>query len=345
LDNNKEKIRLDEVIKSLFAVSKPTLLKMMNSLFDENFDIDSTEISFENNEFILEELDVIRGDLFLKVVETEKPYHYHIEFQTLNDKSMVLRMFEYGFNKAKELSKCKLDNNPDELVLHIPKQLVIFIEENNKIKDELKMRLIFPDNQEILYKVNVMKYWKYTDEDLIEKKLYTLLPLQIFKLRYSFEKIKDQKDFDIKKDSKLQELMSHLVEVVNKISLKSKQLFDYKQIDGEDTHKMLLAIDNLFKYMNRRYGNSESLEMEVEKMTRSLYDPVVAQRAREEGIEEGIEKGREEGIEKGKIETAIEMLKLGVDIEFASKATKISIDVIRSEYEKYLKKEEKTTNR
>ncbi|MEN8905896.1 MAG: transposase, partial [Clostridiales bacterium] len=44
-------------------------------------------------------------------------------------------------------------------------------------------------------------------------------------------------------------------------------------------------------------------------------------------INEGIEKG----IEKGKLETAIEMKKLGSDIEFISKVTKISIKVLKKE--------------
>jgi predicted transposase/invertase (TIGR01784 family) len=78
----------------------------------------------------------------------------------------------------------------------------------------------------------------------------------------------------------------------------------------------------------------------VEKITnvskeRSGELMTIAEKLIEKGREEGIEKG----IEKGKIETAIEMLILGSDIEFASKATKISIDVIKLEYDKHLKNE------
>ncbi|XID95100.1 hypothetical protein ACF3MZ_11540 [Paenibacillaceae bacterium WGS1546] len=32
------------------------------------------------------------------------PFHYHVEFQTLNGQSMVIRMFRYGFEKAVELA-------------------------------------------------------------------------------------------------------------------------------------------------------------------------------------------------------------------------------------------------
>ena len=49
---------------------------------------------------------------------------------------MVIRMFEYGFKKAKELAKYDGDD-AEEIVIFIPKQLVIFVEENGNIKDEI----------------------------------------------------------------------------------------------------------------------------------------------------------------------------------------------------------------
>lgn len=147
---NSERVQLDEIIKSLFGVSKQPLVKMMNSLFHEQYDVDSVDVSFEQNEFISYNhgYEMIRGDLFLRMIEQDKACHYHIEFQTQNDTGMVLRMFEYGFNKAKELAKYEMHNRKqDETIICIPKQLVIFIEQNKNIKNEITMRIIFPDNQ------------------------------------------------------------------------------------------------------------------------------------------------------------------------------------------------------
>jgi hypothetical protein len=134
---------------------------MMNSLFKENYDLGNTEITFENNEFVTDDYDIIRGDLFLKISKEKKPYHYHIELQTKNDETMIIRMFEYGFKKAKEISR---NSEAEETVIYIPKQLVMFIEENKNIKKELKMKLIFPDKQEVSYIVPVLKCWEYDDK-------------------------------------------------------------------------------------------------------------------------------------------------------------------------------------
>ena len=76
-EGDENRVKLDEVLKSLFNVSKKVLIEMMNSLFHENYDIDSTEITFENNEFVTDDYDKIRGYLFLKISNDKKPYHYH----------------------------------------------------------------------------------------------------------------------------------------------------------------------------------------------------------------------------------------------------------------------------
>ncbi|WHH57506.1 hypothetical protein [Petroclostridium sp. X23] len=299
--DNDQRVKLDEILKSLFAVSKKVLIEMMNSLFYENFDVDMVEVTFENNEFISDEYDIIRGDLFLKISQNDKPYHYHIELQTLNDATMVIRLFEYGFKKAKELAKYE---GIDETVIYIPKQLVIFVEQNQNIKDELKMRLVFPDGQEVKYTVPVMKYWEYDDQKIIECKMYPLLPLQVFKLRYKMESLR-RKQGNNEEDMK--EAVLEAKQVAEVIARAGKQLYDNKEINGDDLHRILLAISNLFEYLNQRYGDNELLEEEVRKMTKSLYDPVV----------------EEKGIEKGKIETAKEMLADGEPIEKIMKYTKL----------------------
>jgi len=63
---------------------------------------------------------------------------------------------------------------------------------------------------------------------------------------------------------------------------------------------MLLAIQNLIEYLNRNFIKDEILENEVNRMTKTLYDPEVEKR--------GIEKGIEKGINKGKAELLIKLL-------------------------------------
>lgn len=324
---DKQKVKLDEILKSLFNVSKKVLIQMMNSLFKEDFEIDMTEISFENNEFVSDEYDIIRGDLFLKLLKEKKPYHYHIEFQTKNDTTMVLRMFEYGFRKAKELSR---HEDTEEITIYIPKQLVIFIEENKNIKDNLKMKLIFPNNKEVDYVVPVMKYWEYNDKSIIQEKMYPLLPLQVFKLRHKMESIKKKGE-----NNKL-ELYETLLEAKNAAETIAKEgrcLYHEGEIDGEDLHRILLAIANLFEYLNTKYGDDEKLEKEVFAMTKTLYDPIVEEKALIKGKQQGLQEGIKEGIKEGKYMVAKKLLMKGQDLETVVDIT----DLSRAEVEKLIK--------
>jgi len=94
------------------------------------------------------------------------------------------------------------------------------------------MRIIFPDGQELKYNILIMKYWEYTDNDLINNKMYPLLSLQIFKLRYQLEKIKRNKvEY---KQEKLQDIIIKAKETAEIIAKESEQLYDNKEITGAD---------------------------------------------------------------------------------------------------------------
>ena len=185
MNKTKEKVKLDEILKYLFSTSNKVLLKLLNAIFEEDFKENEVNLTVSNNEFIEDTLGVIRGDMFFDILKRDNnKISYHLEFQTKNDNTMVIRMFEYGFKKAKENSN--IDNSMR--TLYFPKQKVIFFEENKNIKNQLKLKIIFPDEKAIIYTVDVMKYWEYSDEQLREKKMYPLIPLQLFKLRKELEK-------------------------------------------------------------------------------------------------------------------------------------------------------------
>ena len=268
--NNNEKVKLDEVLKFLFSTSKGVLVKLLNGIFDEDYEASEVDLTVSNNEFITDTFETLRGDLFFDILKNEShKVGYHLEFQTRNDSTMVIRMFEYGLRKGKEHSS----KNDDFKTIYFPKQKVIFIEQNANIDDELKLRIVFPDNQRIIYNVPVMKYWEYDDEELLNKKMYPLLPLQLFNLRKELEYARKKNDI-----AKIQYLAQEAKGIAEKIAMESKKLFEEKEIVGDDFHKMLLAIQNLIEYLNRNYFKDKNIENEVITMTKTLIDPEVEKR-------------------------------------------------------------------
>jgi hypothetical protein len=56
--------------------------------------------------------------------------------------------------------------------------------------------------------------------------------------------------------------------------------------------KILRVLTNISEYLYNKYGEYSSIGKEVDIMVTTLYNPVIAEKAKREGIEEGIEKGR-----------------------------------------------------
>ena len=314
IDNKKESVKLDQILKYLFNTSNKVLVNLLNGLFDENFSEDEVNITISNNEFIEESLDVLRGDIFYTSLNnTGKKVNYHLEFQTKNDSTMVVRTFEYGFRKARDEA-----NDCDGIkTIYFPKQKVIFFEENTNIEDSLKLRIVFPDDSIHMYEAGVMKYWEYSNEEIIKRKMYPLIPLQLFTLR------KKLKKFDEKNDrAKILEISKEAKALARSLAESSSDLFYKNEIYGEDFHKLLLGIQNLIEYLNRVYFKDENIEEEVVTMTKTLYDPEVEKK--------GIEKGKFEGKLEGKLEEKVAIatnlldildnetiaLKTGLDVDF-----------------------------
>jgi len=321
-DVAKEKIKLDQMMKVLFKLSKRVMVNLLNALFNEDYDYTKVSIEYSNSEFVDDDFDRLYGDIFITVRTENKSFSYHIEFQTLNDNSMAIRMFRYGFEKAVERAG---DSTNEEITLYYPKQLVIFLEENKNVKDELYFKLRLPDGQEIRFGVPVLKYWEYSAEDLKDKKMYALLPLQVFKSRKRVKTIYNNDNISYEDKGKLINIeFKKLIEVVKATINVLDELYNSHEIIGTDLEKILRVLKNISEYLYNKYGEYSSVSKEVDIMVTTLYNPIVAEEAKRKGIEEGIEKG----IEKGIKEVALKMLQENVDVKLIEKFTGLKSEEI-----------------
>ena len=147
------------------------------------------------------------------------------------------------------------------------------------------------------------------------KKMYPLLPLQLFNLRKKLNTAKKKNDINT-----IKELSVVAKNLATKLANESKELFEQDEILGEDFHSMLLAIQNLIEYLNKNYIEDENLEEEVNIMTKSLYDPEVEKK----------------GIEKGYEEIVLNMFGQGLDESTISKFTKLDIEKVKEITKKHL---------
>ena len=300
-------------MKHLFSVSKQTLVTMLNSLFNENFDPEQVEIIQTNSEFDDFNFKIIRGDLFFRITDgiTVKPFHYHLEFQTYRDRLIGIRIFEYDFKKAVENERLENTDKGDdsEIILYMPKSLVIHVEESEKIpKDFYKIKIIFTgeNNQEQIvdYKIPVVRYWEYDEKRLIDEKLYPLLPLQVFLLRAELEKVSKRKNPQGKKET-----IAKVKEIADRIVLEAHRLGDENKITDDDIEKITTALGELFKHLNDKYKADSKLNEEVSDMIKTLYDERVFMKGKEEAEKNFKAKEKEFETEKKQYEEEINRLK------------------------------------
>jgi len=255
----RESVKLDEIMRLLFDMTKETLVKMVNGLFGENIDPAAAEVTKENGKFVNEQLGVIEGDMFMRVTERpERPYVYHIEFQSGADKTMAIRVLRYDLSKAAEGQNL---SGSGEMVLYMPRSLVIHIEAGDGIPDEYKAAIVFADGERKEFIVPVLKYWELTEGYLLEHDLYPLLPLKVFMLRGELDKLTAANDEGAKRSALLQAR-----EVAERVAKQAAELHGAGKLTGVDFKKILSAIANLFIHLNERYRVDEKLNEGVKSM-------------------------------------------------------------------------------
>jgi hypothetical protein len=246
----RESVKLDQILKLLFKVSNQTLVNTINGLFNENFEADDITVSVSKTatEFIKDSLEVLRADMFLKLVKGDRRRHFHIEYQ-LSPDDMGIRVFEYGILKALELNR---EENTDDIIL--PKAVVIHFEESGSIPDQYVKGVVFPNGTRAEYTVDVIKYWALSETALVNKKLYNLLPLQLFTLRAELDVI----TADGTEQSK-QAAITKAKQTINKIVNIVEKLYQESEINSDDHDKIITGLAELVKHMDERYKLNQKL--------------------------------------------------------------------------------------
>ena len=273
--SEKENIQLnmDEIMKILFRLSDKLTIRMINSLFGKDILLDAKVITenveihrFSQTNPTVEE---IRADMILNI----NGERFHTEFQTVNDKTMPVRMFEYGFTIAIQEIKNYLTHTQNGIKLNYPNQYIIFVEQDDTIpENELTMKIILWDGDEKDYKVPIMKYWQETPDSLEKKHLEPLLPLQVFKIRKSLAEITKSKKSKKEKEKLSKEKLREIINIYKEVTEKIR---GWTENDGLLTayhaEQMLMALQHLSEYLYSKYNGYSEIETEAIKMSESKW--------------------------------------------------------------------------
>jgi hypothetical protein len=226
------------------------LLPLLNEAFGEHYNGDE-KITFGVNEHYLNQQDGreekrITDSSFL-VEGAEQTKRYHLECQSSEDSSMLVRIFEYD-------SQIALDEGilrEQILEVTLPKSAVLFLRSSSKTPAEMQICINTPGGS-VTYPVPVLKMQDYSWQELFEKKLWFLIPFLLFNYEAEFKVYKEHPEC-------MKELADDLEQVVNRL----EQLNMRHEID---VREYTMLIDMTKKVLEHIAKDYEIVEKEVKKI-------------------------------------------------------------------------------
>ena len=227
---------------------------------------------------------------------TAQRKRYHIECQSTEDGSMIVRMFEYDTQLALE----NREFISNILTVQFPDSAIVSLRHTKNTPEEMTVKVLTPGGR-VSYTVPVLKIKRYTIHELFEKKLFFLIPFHIFAYEKDFKELEENK-------KKLKQLEAEYASIRERLEIACQMgdLNRYAKAAILDMSRKVIE-HIAVKYKNVAKGVSRTMGGKV--LNYEAKD--ILNRGRREGRMEG----RREGEEYTKIQIATKLLNMGNDIK------------------------------
>ena len=259
----------DDVFRTMLEKMPQLAVPLINEVFGTSYPED-IEIIQKRNEHQTQNGRVITDSHLLIANRI-----YHIECQSTDDSTMVIRMIEYDF--AISLEHVQKENG--RYRMYFPQSCVLYLRGTKK-RDTISVEIVMPDGNTVEYTVPVVQVQRFTCDDMLQKHLLFLLPYHVIK--YEQEK---GLDTDSEKWKELLDEYAKIEKYLEKNFLEKGNEKAYR-----DMVELIIRIaDYVFRdkeKVRKGFGDvmgGKVLELESDKLI-------------QRGIEQGLEKGIQQGI-------------------------------------------------
>ena len=259
----------DDVFRTMLEKMPQLAIPLINEVFGTSYPED-IEIIQKRNEHQTQNGRVITDSHLLIANRI-----YHIECQSTDDSTMVIRMIEYDF--AISLEQVQKENG--RYRMYFPQSCVLYLRGIKK-RDTISVEIVMPNGDTVEYTVPVVQVQEFTCDDMLRKHLLFLLPYHVIK--YEQEK---ELDTDSEKWKELLDEYAKIEKYLEKNFLEKGNEKAYR-----DMVELIIRIaDYVFRdkeKVKKGFGDvmgGKVLELESDKLI-------------QRGIEQGLEKGIQQGI-------------------------------------------------
>ncbi len=200
----------DDAYRTLLTDCSELIIPVVNEIFKKNHGENEKVILFQNEFFYTMPDSTQKG----KITDSNfiiGSVRYHLECQSNPDGTIMFRVFEYDSQLA--LKNCEY--NEKELLVRFPNTALIYLRHTKNTPEILRMTIEVPGGS-CSYDVHILKVQNYSLEEILEKKLFFLIPFHLFTYENDFHKC----DTD---DSKLDELTRHYAYLMKCLNESVKQ--------------------------------------------------------------------------------------------------------------------------
>ena len=282
----------DDVYRTLVTDCPALVIPLVNELFNEHYSEDEFVTPLQNERFIM-----VPGSKELKrvtdsYIQISGSRRYHIECQSIQDNSMLIRIFEYDAQIALESSEL----TGDTLNVKFPESGLIYLRHDDRTPSELKVRVHFQNGDSITYPIKVLKAKSYTIDEIFSKRLYFLIPFHLFTFEPEFGKIEAEEE-------RLRAFNAYYEGIVSRL--------DESCLSGFITEYNKQTIMKMANRVATSLARRHSMIQEgVNKIMGGQILDHPAKDILNQGISIGIEQGIEQGIDKGEAKLSLLISKL-----------------------------------
>lgn len=219
----------DNTYKTIINRCPELLIPLVNEQFGEHYDLNEKVTN------VNKDIQRANGEIEADSVFMIGSHFYHVECQSNPDGTIAVRMLEYDFFIAYQNMK---KDSHGSYVLRFPKSCVLYLRHNKNTKDHMSVKVKIDDEQQFEYKVPIVKVQNYTIEELMEKKLYMLLPYYI--MRYE-----DKKSEIVQSEELQQQLFSEYEEIIRRLN-------ETAASEDDDGKRKIVLIENAMEKVIKR---------------------------------------------------------------------------------------------
>ena len=301
----------DDVFRTLLTDCTELMIPVVNEIFHTKYTGKETICLLQNEHFIKmpdgSEQERITDSSFEIISEETAPIaqgqkkRYHIECQSTEDGSMIVRMFEYDTQLALE----NREFISNILTVQFPDSAIVSLRHTKNTPEEMIVKVLTPGGR-VSYTVPVLKVKRYTIHELFAKKLFFLIPFHIFAYEKNFKELEENK-------KKLKQLEAEYASIRERLEIACQMgdLNRYAKAAILDMSRKVIE-HIAVKYKNVAKG-----------VSRTMGGKVLNYEAKDI-----LNRGRREGEEYTKIQIATKLLNMGNDIKSVAELAELPQETV-----------------